>query len=181
MAKKDSKKKKDKKGSGAADTVEAVRTAVERALPEGSKERGREIVDEVARAVTRVRESLEERGVPEELKGLRTEIENLARRVGALERPGAKPASGTTAATPVASRARSTSSRSTAAKKPAARRSTAAKSTAAKASGTRSTAAKKPAAAKASTARKPAAKSTSSRSTGTRTRSRAPRSSGSSS
>jgi hypothetical protein len=178
MAKKDSKKKKDKKGSGAADTVEAVRTAVERALPEGSKERGREIVDEVARAVTRVRESLEERGVLEELKGLRTEIENLARRVGALERPGAKPASGTTAATPVASRARSTGSRSTAAKKPAARRSTAAKSTAAKA---RSTAAKKPAAAKASTARKPAAKSTSSRSTGTRTRSRAPRSSGSSS
>ena len=166
MAKKNSKKKKDKKGSGAADTVEAVRGAVERALPEGSKERGREIVDEVARAVTRVRESLEERGVLEELKGLRTEIENLARRVGALERPGAKPAEGTTAATPVASRARSTSSRSTAAKKPAARRSTAAKSTAAK-----KPAASRSTAAKSSTARKPAAKSTSSRATGTRSRS----------
>ena len=166
MAKKD-KKKKDKTGSDAAETVEAIRSAVERALPAGSKERGRELVDEVARAVTRVRQSLEERGVFDELRGLRGEIENLARRVTALEGsrgPASSSRSGTTRTTsrtpsaakstasrasrPAASRAssgtKSTSSRakSTAAKKPAASRS---RSTAAK-SGASSTAAKKPAA-----------------------------------
>src|SRR5215216_4870685 len=163
MAKKD-KKKKDKTGSDAAETVEAIRSAVERALPAGSKERGRELVDEVARAVTRVRQSLEERGVFDELRGLRGEIENLARRVTALEGsrgPASSSRSGTTrttsrtpsAAKSTASRAsrpaassgtKSTSSRakSTAAKKPAASRS---RSTAAK-SGASSTAAKKPAA-----------------------------------
>src|SRR3954468_16452520 len=87
MPKKD--KKKDKKGSGATDAVEAVRSAVERALPEGSKERGAQIVDEVARAVTRVRESLEQHGVIDELRGRRPEIEGPARGVAAPERPGA--------------------------------------------------------------------------------------------
>src|SRR3954469_5490239 len=124
MSKKD--KKKDKKGSGAADAVEAVRSAVERALPEGSKDRGTQIVDEVARAVTRVRESLEQHGVIDELRGLRTEIEGLRGRGPPRGRAGKKPAA----------------SRSTAAKKPAASRSTAAKKPAA----SRSTAAKKPAA-----------------------------------
>ena len=84
MAKKD-KKKKDKKGSDAADTVEAVRSAVERtfqATAEGAattSKRTRTLVDEIAHAAARVRESLED------VRGLRAEIEALARRVAALE------------------------------------------------------------------------------------------------
>ena len=154
MAKKD-KKSKGKKGSGAADTVEAVRSAVERALPEGSKERGSQIVDEVARAVTRVRESLEEHKVLDDLKGLRNEIEALARRVGALERPGsssapAKPAATRTAKRPTAKR--STAKRSTA-KRSTAKRSTAKRSTAKRSTTTRKAASST---AKRSTTRKPA-------------------------
>jgi hypothetical protein len=152
MAKKDSKKKKDKKGSGAADTVDAVRSAVERALPDSSKERGGQIVDEVARAVTKVRESLEQHGVLDELGKLRAEVETLARRVTSLERPGSAAQPTTPARSTTASR--STRTRSTASK-PAARK----------------PAAKKPAAKKPA-ARKPAA----SRSTGTRARSTATRS-----
>jgi hypothetical protein len=141
MAKKDSgKKKKDKKGSGAADTVDAVRSAVERALPDGSKERGAQIVDEVAKAVMKVRESLEQHGVLDELGKLRHEVESLARRVANLEKP--------TAAKPAATRAgstatRSKASRSTSTRKPAATRSrsTSAKSTASKSATTRKPAA----------------------------------------
>jgi hypothetical protein len=84
MAKKD-KKKKDKKGSDAADTVEAVRSAVERtfqATAEGAattSKRTRTLVDEIAHAAARVRDSLED------VRSLRAEIEALARRVAALE------------------------------------------------------------------------------------------------
>jgi hypothetical protein len=142
MAKKDGKKKKDKKGSGSADTVDAVRSAVERALPEGSKDRGAQIVDEVAKAVTKVRESLEQHGVFEELGKLRTEVEGLARRVGNLEKPSSTASTRSTPARkPAATRSRSTAAKASpaagAAKKPAASRS---RSTA-----SRSTAAKKPA------------------------------------
>jgi hypothetical protein len=152
MPKKD-KKKKDKKGSGAADTIESVRSAVERALPEGSKERGAQIVDEVARAVTRVRGSLEQHGVLDELGRLRTEVESLARRVANLERPSASTgASRTTAPSkPATTRSRSTASRSTGTRA-ASSRSTAAKSS------PKSTAAKpRSTAAKSSAAKKPAA------------------------
>ena len=117
MAKKDGRKKKDtKKGSGAADTVEAVRSAVERALPEGSRERGRELVDEVARAVTRVRHSLEEHGVFDELGKLRSEVESLARRVANLERPGAPSRTTPTTTRPVKARSTATKRASTASK-----------------------------------------------------------------
>ena len=131
MAKKDG-KRKDRKGSGAADTVEAVRNAVERALPEGSRDRGRELVDEVARAVTRVRESLEQHGVFDEMGKLRNEVESLARRVANLERPGA-----TTKA--------ATSSR------PAKATSTAAKRTRSKTSSTKRSTTKRPATRSSST------------------------------
>jgi cell division septation protein DedD len=109
---------------------------------------GKEIVDEVARAVQRVRESIEERKVLDDLKGIRNEVENLARRVAALERPGS---GGTTAASGAAA-TRSTASRSTAS------RSTSSRSTAAKPRASRSTAAKKPAASRSTAAKKPAAK-----------------------
>jgi hypothetical protein len=122
MAKSD-KKKKDKKGSG-VDAVEVVR------------DRGKEIVDEVARAVTRVRQSFEEHGVIDELRNLRTEVEALARRVGELEGEVRK----ATAPKPTRSR-----TRSPAAKSPA--------STAAKPAGTaRTTRARTSGAAKSSSA-----------------------------
>ena len=163
MAKKD-KKAKGKKGSGAADTVEAVRSAVERALPEGSKERGSQIVDEVARAVARVRESLEEHKVLDDLKALRNEIEALARRVAALERPGSSAAPAKPAATRTARRStakRSTAKRSTA-KRSTAKRSTAKRSTttrkAASSTAKRSTT-RKPAASRSRTAKKPSSSS----------------------
>jgi len=176
MAKKD-KKKKDTKGSGAADTIESVRSAVERALPEGSKERGSQIVDEVARAVTRVRESLEQHGVLDELGKLRAEVESLARRVGNLERPSASTGTGTSPSTaaskPAATRSRATGTRSTGT------RASSSRSTASRASSSRS-AASKPAAKKPATrsaASKPAAKKPATRSRSTSSRSRTPRSS----
>jgi hypothetical protein len=137
------------------------------------QDRGREIVDEVTKAVGRIREELSQRNVSDDLKGLRNEVEKLARRVAALEVPGRgspSPARTTAARKPAASR-------STAAKKPAASRSTAAKKPAA----SRSTAAKKPAASRSTAAKKPAAsrsrstaakKPSASRSRSTSTRSR---------
>src|SRR5919109_1907501 len=88
MAKKDSKKsgKKDKAAAGAAEAVEAVRAAVERtfsASAEGAKAtKGR--AKDVTAAANRIREVLEVR-VLEELKGLRADVEGLAKRVAALE------------------------------------------------------------------------------------------------
>jgi predicted nucleic acid-binding Zn-ribbon protein len=91
MAKKDKKKKDKQQGSDAADAVEAVRSAVERtfqATTEGAastSKRTRNLVDEVAAAASRIRETIEELKVLEDVKGIRTEIEGLARRVTALE------------------------------------------------------------------------------------------------
>ena len=91
MAKKDKKKKDKQKGSDAADAVEAVRSAVERtfqATTEGAattSKRTRNLVDEVAAAASRIRETIEDLKILEDVKGLRTEIEGLARRVAALE------------------------------------------------------------------------------------------------
>ncbi|HEX5618278.1 MAG TPA: hypothetical protein VFX51_07645 [Solirubrobacteraceae bacterium] len=130
------------------------------------QDRGREIVDELAKAVGRIREELSQRNVSDDLKSLRGEVENLAKRVAALELPG-RGSSSTAARKPAASR--STAARKPAARKPAASRSTAAKKSAA--SRSRSTAAKKPAASRsrATAAQKPAASR--SRSTSTRSRS----------
>jgi hypothetical protein len=147
MAKKD-KKKKDTKGSGATDPVEAVRSAVERTLKATSEgtgsagKRGRDLVDEVAHAAARFREAMADLKVLDDLK---REVESLRARVAALEGK-------------VATTARS---------RPAASRSTAAKSTASQSTGTTSTSRSRSAASKpASTSR---ARSTSSRakSTGT--------------
>src|SRR5919109_4703888 len=87
MAKKDKKSgKKDQAAAGAAEAVEAVRAAVERtftASAEGARStRGR--AKDVTAAANRIREVLEDR-VVEELKGLRAELEGLAKRVQALE------------------------------------------------------------------------------------------------
>ena len=94
MAKKDKKKKDKQKGSDAADTVEAVRSAVEhlfQATTEGAastSKRTRTLVDEVANAASRVLEDLK---ILEDVRGVRTEIEALARRIAALEIRGGAP------------------------------------------------------------------------------------------
>src|SRR5918996_2805912 len=91
MAKKDKKKKDKEKGSDATDAIEAVRSAVERtfqATSEGAattSKRTRTLVDEIGHAAARVRETLEELKVLEDVRGLRAEIEALARRIAALE------------------------------------------------------------------------------------------------
>jgi hypothetical protein len=89
MAKKN--KKKDKKGSDAAEAVEAVRSAIERTFQAtsegaaGTQKRTRALVDEVAHAAARIRETIEDLRVLEDVRGLRREVEALSSRVGALE------------------------------------------------------------------------------------------------
>ena len=123
MAKKD--KKKEKKGSDAADTVEAVRSAVERtfqATTEGAastQKRSRALVDEVAHAASRIRETIEELRILEDVRGLRAEIEGLARRVAALEiRDGKRAPAAGAPSRPAPAKRRAT-------RKPAAKRTTA--------------------------------------------------------
>ena len=118
MAKKN--KKKGKNGSDAADAVEAVRSAIERTFQAtsegaaGTQKRTRALVDEVAHAAVRVRETIEDLRVLEDVRGLRREIQALTSRVTALEgrvaeawppsRPApAKPASGPPKSTPTKS------------------------------------------------------------------------------
>jgi BMFP domain-containing protein YqiC len=90
MAKKDKKPKKGGK-SGATDPVEAVRSAVERTFQvtsegaAGTRERTQQLVDEVAGAAARIRQTIEDLRVLEDVRGLRQEIASLASRVAALE------------------------------------------------------------------------------------------------
>src|SRR5919202_4988219 len=111
MAKKD---KKPKKGRPeASDVVDAVRGAVERTFQattggtQAGRDRGRSLLDEVAAAAQRIRESFDDLRVLEDVRGLRAEIEALSRRVAALEkRPSAADAGAQTSAagkTPAAS------------------------------------------------------------------------------
>ena len=89
MAKKN--RKKDKNGSDAAEAVEAVRSAIERTFQAtsegaaGTQKRTRALVDEVAHAAARIRETIEDLRVLEDVRGLRQEIQALTSRVGALE------------------------------------------------------------------------------------------------
>ena len=155
-----SSKKKDKKDGAQSEAVDAIRAAIERGLQvsaegaQATRERTRELVDEIATAAGRVRQTLEDMHVLDELRKLRGEVETLAKRVAALERPHAsKPATTSTststhsASRPAAARSRAKTS-STRARKPAARKSAAKKpastrSRAKKSTGT-SSAAKKP-------------------------------------
>src|SRR3954469_790393 len=94
MAKKD--KKKDKKDATSAETdpVAALRSAFERTLSasaegaQATRERTREIVDELAAAAGVEASALEDMRVLDEVKRLRGEVMTLAARVAALERPG---------------------------------------------------------------------------------------------
>ena len=150
MAKKDKKKAKKKDNPG-ADAVGAVRTAVERTFQatadsaQSTRTRAQDLVDEVAGAAGRLREMIEQVGVLEDLKGLRGEVESLARRVAALETSPAKPAARSGAsASASGTRAKATGAKSTRAKSKGANsaassatKSTTSRARAAKASGTR--------------------------------------------
>jgi cell division septum initiation protein DivIVA len=158
MPKKD--KKASKKSREPADVVDAVRGAVERTFQattggtEGARDRGRSLLDDVASAAQRIRESFDDLRVLEDVRGLRSEIEALSRRVAELEKQvAAKPA-----------RASSTPRKAPA--KPSAA------GTAAKTTGAAAKPARKPAgsgtarkSAASGTARKPAARRTTSRKT----------------
>jgi hypothetical protein len=159
MAKKD--KKASKKGREPADVVDAVRGAVERTFQattggtEGARDRGRSLLDDVASAAQRIRESFDDLRVLEDVRGMRSEIEALSRRVAELEKQAAKPAPASTART---APAKASTPRKAPAKPTAA-------GTAAKTTGTRkptaakTTGARKPTAAKTTGARKPTAAS----------------------
>src|SRR5829696_2795060 len=147
MPKKDKKAAKKEKGRDPADVVDAVRGAVERTFQattggtEGARDRGRSLLDDVASAAQRIRESFDDLRVLEDVRGLRAEIEALSKRVAELEKkqaaaPARKPAA-----------AKTTAARKAPAKPSAA-------STAAKTTGPKAAPKAKPA---TSTRRKPAA------------------------
>jgi hypothetical protein len=91
MAKKESKKKADADADAPKDLGEAVRTTLERtfqAYTEGAQttgERTRAVIDEIAAAAARVRQTMTDTRVLDELQGLRREVDALAQRVAALE------------------------------------------------------------------------------------------------
>jgi hypothetical protein len=149
------KKKKDKKDGAQAEAVDSIRAAIERGLQmsaegaQATRERTRDLVDEIASAAGRVRQSLEDMRVLDELRKLRNEIETLGARVTALERPGSSASSASGGAASAAKPAASRASRSPAKKATSARKSTSSR----KSSSARSSSAKKPAARK-STAKK---------------------------
>ena len=154
MAKKDKKASKKKDSAlprEPTDVVEAVRGAVERTFQatagqtEGARDRGRTLLDEVASAAQRIRESFDDLRVLEDVRGLRAEIDALSKRVAELEQKQA-PA---TAAKPTP---RAPTKRATPAKKAPAKPSAAA--TAAKTTGP------KPKPKPTTTRRKPAASRT---------------------
>jgi hypothetical protein len=129
-----SSKKKDKKDGAQAEAVDAIRAAIERGLQvsaegaQATRERTRELVDEIASAAGRVRQSLEDMRVLDELRRLRGEVEALATRVAALERPASASSSAAKTASSRSSAAKPRT-KTTTARKPAARRSAAKKST----------------------------------------------------
>jgi hypothetical protein len=122
MPKKDKKASKKDKGREPADVVEAVRGAVERTFQataggtEGARDRGRNLLDDVASAAQRIRESFDDLRVLEDVRGLRAEIEALSKRVAELEK---KQAAAPAAAKPAA--ARKPAAKPAAARKPPAK------------------------------------------------------------
>src|SRR3954469_9904942 len=99
MPKKEKKAAKKDKGRDPADVVDAVRSAVERTFQattgstEGARDRGKSLLDDVAAAAQRIRESFDDLRVLEDVRGLRAEVDALSRRVAELEKQAAaKPA-----------------------------------------------------------------------------------------
>ena len=140
MAKKDKKKDKQAAKGVDADALAQLRSVLERTF-EGAQHSTREVVDEIAAAAGKLRSTIEDLRVLDEVKRLRREVEALAAKVASLDSEESKPAPAP---------AKKPAARKTAAKRTAVKRKPAARKAAAK-----RTATKKPA---ASRARKPAAK-----------------------
>ena len=173
MAKKDKKASKKKESAlprEPADVVEAVRGAVERTFQattggtEGARDRGRSLLDDVASAAQRIRESFDDLRVLEDVKGLRAEVEALSRRIAELEKKQAA-----AAAAPAAEPAKPAATRRAPARKPATAKTTAARTTTA----AKPADARKPAAAKAPA--KPSAAATAAKTTGPKPKPATPR------
>src|SRR5919107_5490888 len=111
MPKKEKKNSKKDKKPAPADVVDAVRGAVERTFQatagqtEGARDRGRNLLDDVASAAQRIRESFDDLRVLEDVRGLRAEIEALSKRVAELEKKQAAAPAKTTAARKPAAKA----------------------------------------------------------------------------
>jgi hypothetical protein len=108
-------KNKNKKTESPPDLGEALRATFERtiqAYTEGAQttgERTRAVLDEMAAAAARIRQTLQDARAADEIAGLRREVEALSQRVAALEAAKASPQARRTPA-------RRSTSRSTAAK-----------------------------------------------------------------
>ena len=107
MAKKDKKKKDKKDDKGVDDVLAAVRGAFEKLGVSGdsaaaTRERTQAIVDDIAAAAGKVRHTIEDMKVLDEVKRLRREVEALASRVASLE---IRPPAGKPAAAPARARA----------------------------------------------------------------------------
>jgi hypothetical protein len=168
MPKSDKKARKDKQG-GAADAVDSIRSAIERTL-EGAglnQKRQKELADEVSAAAGRVRKTIDDLKVVDEVRDLRAQLDALTSRIASLEsgartrvtgaarrgaKRSAKRSTAAGSAKPAAKRAAAKSS----AKRAAAKRSTAKRSTAKRSTAKRSTA--KRSTAKRSTAKRSTAK-----------------------
>ena len=89
---KNGKKKKGDERDAARDAVDAIRSAFEGAIAmtagsaQETRERAQGLLDEIGAAAGRVRQTIEDVNLLEELRGLRGDLEKLARRVGDLER-----------------------------------------------------------------------------------------------
>jgi polyhydroxyalkanoate synthesis regulator phasin len=113
------KNKKKKDETSPPDLGDAIRSALERTFHAytESGERTRAVLDEMAAAAARIRQSMQEAGVADEIAGLRREVEALSQRVAALEAAKSRPAARRTAASsrsssrPAAAKTRSTAKR----------------------------------------------------------------------
>ena len=162
MAKKDKKKKDKQDDKGVDDVLAAVRGAFEKLGVSGdsaasTRERTQAIVDEIAAAAGKVRNSLEDMRVLDEVKRLRREVEALASRVASLEiRPAEKPVA--VPATKPVTVEKPAARKAAARKKPAARKAAAKPAAVVKTPAAKKRAAtRKPSTAKKRAAKKPSA------------------------
>lgn len=146
MAKKDKKKHKQAAKGVDADALAQLRSVLERTF-EGAQHSTREVVDEIAAAAGKLRSTIEDLRVLDEVKRLRREVEALAAKVASLDGEESKPA---------AAPAKKPAARKTAAKRTAVKRKPAARKAAAKRTAKKPVArAKKPAAKAPAAAAKP--------------------------
>jgi hypothetical protein len=117
------KNKKKKEDESAPDLGDALRAAFERTFQaytdsaHSTGERTRAVIDEMAAAAARIRQTMQDARAADEIAGLRREVEALSARVAALEAAKSAPPARRTAASsrsssrPAAAKTRSTAKR----------------------------------------------------------------------